>query len=520
MKTLVENYGSLDASHDLLLERLDVQQIEAAAKLIEILEKIIGPVADKLPLTTKAIKDAKKIINQETTSGLVSKIRDVITPNLFKPLTRLNSAIGFISALAQGLVQASRVFTSFSNVPADKADIPLSQVVDKMLLFKQLRSAITPDGVLGFLRGMPMADDTAIARELMELTSNDFKAITSAVTELKKKPAVAKAVVRGAKAMAGMKKKAKQNKKTGEDDVTPEKTPETAKTTGDGASPTPETPKAKGAAPKMRPFSKKKYADALHTAVKKSANVTPEQISAFIDNIAGILSKQGIAIQESVTLRGRVGSALIKENIDFSDIQAAAEKAGITGEDDHAVLAYKLAKMIVSDRVDNKSGALPRVFPADFKITKIPAAKAIKILDVGSEKADKSFWEKDAVERKDATKRMKNPKNMSLEFPIVENPYGLKGAYIPLQTNDPQMDGILVQGRDISQEDKGDDYEYEDKSGIWYINVKKLLAMAKKYGDSMMSNDQPESTEGASPDDAKTVIQQREPSKKTTPAGA
>ena len=204
MKTLAENFGSLDSEPTVMTEKLDQKQIEASVKLIETLEKIIGPVKDKMPKTLNAIEQAKAIIRAEMSSGFLSNIANAVTPSIVKPLTKMSRAIGFITALSQGLVQISQVYTKLKTIPDENADSPIGEIMNRVKLFDQFQKALEPDGILGFIRGMPLIDSKIIARELLLLSSNDFKSINSAVENLKKKPNIAKAAVEVAKETAEM----------------------------------------------------------------------------------------------------------------------------------------------------------------------------------------------------------------------------------------------------------------------------------------------------------------------------
>jgi hypothetical protein len=469
---------------------------------------------------------------------------------MLKPLTRLNEALGFISGLAQGLVQASQVFATLSDIQEDKMDLPLSQVVDNKKLFDQLKSAMTPDGVLGFMRGLPLADDTVIVREMMELSGNDYKSIAGSVEEMKKRPQAAKAAARAVKAgIADTKtikgKKMTKNKETGapapenvrpgnkaspfpdEDESAPQAwadrvSQQGAKTGNKSSAGDVPAKNDKQAKAKMEAFSTKKYAGALYLAVKKLAKVTPEQINAFVASVADILSQQGIPIREAKTLRGKIGGSILKENLEYSQLVSAAEKAGITDENDQIIIAYKLAKMIVSDRADEKSGALAKVFPQDFKIVKVPVAKANEILGKATEVVGDDNARDEYKKRDDAEARAKNPKTEPLTISFVTDPYGTpKGKFIPLPI-DPMASGLIVQGREASQEDaksedpNDDGVEYTNPSSIWYIDIKKLQAAMAKYEESVKakSGDSQESTEVDTSDETKTVVRQPAPSKK------
>lgn len=530
MKSLIEYYGPLDATQGVLLERLNPAQIAAATQLVATLEKIISPVGKKLPITMGAVSKAKAIIRDETSGDLFTRLKQSLTPDIVKPLTRLNSATGFIVALSQGLVQAAEVVTKLGDIPEDKMDTPISKVTDKAKLFQQLKAALVPDGALSFFRGMPLANEAAIAREMMGLTGNDFKAIIGAAEELTKKPEVVQAALQAAKAGAEDIKVAKETAKGAKNtksskaknvESPPEEKPvpeETGSKNADRGS-APEKPAQ--AKPKMMPFSKKKYADALYTSIKKVSTATPEQISAFVSTVADILSKQGIPIQESTTLRGRVGGRLT-ESLEYTEIQKALVGAGITDEKDQAVIGYKFAKMIASDRVSDESGALSRVFPKDFKILKVPVAKANEILSAGADKANDEFWSAEGEKEKGAASRLKNPERMSIEIPVVTNPSGAKGTFIPLGVN-PMTSGIIIQGRDEQENEQpkgGDeqDYEYDRPSTLWLVNVDKLKAAISAY-EAKIKN-QPAKKEPETPDETKTVVQQRAPAKKSAPEGA
>lgn len=484
---LSENFGEISSSA-VISEGITKEQLTSAMELVGILEKLLQPVAPKMPKTMAGMSEAKKIIRASMSKDVFTRLAGKITPNVLKPFTKFNEAIGFMSALAQGLVQSSQVYTMLGDVQTKNVDTPIGNLMDKTQLFKELQAAMTPDGFLGFMRGLPLVSAADIAREMMGLSYNEFKAITHATEELKAKKKIAQSTGSTAKEINKNIKHVKQTKET----VTTTKPESIAK---EPTSPEKKISDTSTANPKMMAFSRKKYASALYTAVKKIISVSEKQVEDFIGNIANILEKQKISIAETKRL-GSMFGGLLHESLSYEMIAGAASAAGINDENAQAVLAYKLAKMISNERITKNSGALPKVFPEDFKIS-VPAKKALEIINAKEEEINSEFWKSD----KAAQQKQKDHRNESLTVMTVTNPYGLKGRFIPLSTRNPVSDGIVVQGRDPEQENKGDDYEYDESSNIWYIDIEKLMRNIKKQTTAQ--------TESVPEEEQKTVVQDR-----------
>lgn len=479
---LSENFGELTFVST-LAEGITKEQLSSAISLVGILEKLLKPVAQKMPKTTAGVVSAKKIILASTSKDIFTQLAGKITPNILKPLTNFNQAVGFISALAQGMVQSSELYTSLSDIQEENVDTPIGKLMDKTQLFKQLRSIMTPDGFLGFMQGMPIVSANDVAREMMNLSLNEFKAISQVTEELKSKKIVAQKVGETTKQVD---KEIKQTEKAGA--KMPEETNNI--TQQQSTAPVPQ------ASPKMTAFSRKKYARALYTAVRKIVTVDEKQIETFINNIAKVLEKQNISIAENRRLGAMFGT-MLQENLTFDDILSAASAAGINDEDSQIVIGYKLAKMISDERISDKSGALPKVFPKDFKITAVPVKHALSIISAHEDKQNAEFWKNDT----EAQKNVPKPQKETLPVMMVSNPYGHKGKFIPLNTRNPISDGIIVQGRDPKQENTGDDYEYNDSSSVWYIDVEKLMRNLKGQMTAQ--------TESVPEEEQKTVVHDR-----------
>lgn len=500
MKTLAENFGSLHSGASVIVEKLDQKQITASIKLIEMLEKIIGPVKNKMPMTMKAIEQAKGTIRAELSSGFLSSIAGAVTPNIIKPLSKFNTAVEFITALTQGLVQIAQVFTKLTAVSEENETKPIGDVMDRLKLFNQFQKALIPDGVLGFMRGMPMIDSKIIARELLTLSSNDFKTIIVAVENLKKKPEITKTAVETSKEMSDLvdtaktksppkrkrapattKEKKTQPKKTKKQTKSSASTPtlaDTVKAGGNVETSTnndipddePVETKISQAEPVLRGFNKKNYSDGLYAYLKSKTDIKPEQIQNFVGNIADILKDVGIKIEESRTLRGTINTGrVLKENLEFSQIKNAAEKAGITDQKDIEILAFRLAKMIQTDRINDESGAMPKTFPRNFKVSKIPGISARDAIGDSNEKRDEEIDAEEQAKSAESQQKLNKPTIMKISVPTVTDVRGHKGTFIPLEVNDPELAGIIEQNRD------------ETKAQLWYINIDKLMEYSKKF---------------------------------------
>lgn len=504
-------------AENVISEKFDQKKLISALALIDTLNKIIAPVGTKMPKTLKAIAKAKSIIKDESAGGALNALKGALTPKMLKPVTKYADAIGFIAGLSQALVQASQVFTTLSDIPENELDIPLINVstLDKKQTYNHMKAAVTPDGVLGFLRGMPLVNDKIIVGELIKLSSNDFKNIGMAVNELTKKKEDAKNVTKAAKDAEKMENDIKNDNKTiakpapEQKKKQPAPKPEAPVQTPAQAS-APQAPKQPNAndeqkQPPMRAFSKKNYADGLFTAVRKDTKITPEQIKKFVDNVAAIIEKQGIKIEESKSLASKFGNTLLKEGLTYQDFVSAAQDAGITDEDDMSIIIFKLGKMMAGDRVTATSGMVPKIFPADFKFQLPPAGNKLHN-DRKNARRGNEAWDKLDAEKDDALERFKHPTITKASLPVVKDPWGAKGNYIPLMGS---PSNIIIQGRDLEQEMKNDDdYEYSDISKFWFINYDELKKLITKYEESIKQPAEA-STEDVQPDDVLTKVQSR-----------